>query len=76
MEPFVEALKRVGRDLTREKLVAEMEKMKDFQGIMGRVSYTPFDPNDPLAASANRRCLFGQATADGKSKVLTNWIHD
>ena len=35
VEPFVEALKRVGRDLTREKLVAEMEKIQEFPGHHG-----------------------------------------
>ncbi|MCP4022298.1 MAG: ABC transporter substrate-binding protein, partial [Desulfobacteraceae bacterium] len=32
-EPMIEALKNCGRDLTREKFVAEMEKIKGFKGI-------------------------------------------
>jgi branched-chain amino acid transport system substrate-binding protein len=73
VEPFVEALKRVGRDLTREKLVAEMEKIKNFQGIMGRVSYMPFDANDPLCRIGQQEVFLGQATKDAKVKVLTYW---
>jgi branched-chain amino acid transport system substrate-binding protein len=44
----VEAIERVGRDLTREKLVEELEKMENFRGILGRITYKPFDPEDPL----------------------------
>jgi ABC-type branched-subunit amino acid transport system substrate-binding protein len=74
VEPFVEALKRVGRDLTREKLVAEMEKIKNFKGIMGRVSYMPFNAKDPLCRIGQQEVFVCQATADGKTKVLTDWI--
>jgi branched-chain amino acid transport system substrate-binding protein len=73
VEPFVEALKRCGRDLTREKLVAEMEKMKNFRGIMGPVNYAPFDPNDPTCRLGTSAVWVGQATADAKTKILTYW---
>ena len=73
-EPFVEALKQCGRDLTREKLVAKMEKMTNFQGIMGRISYMPFDPNDPMCRIGQQEVFVAQATKDAKAKVLTNWI--
>jgi len=72
-EPFVEALKRVGRDLTREKLVAEMEKIQNFRGIMGPVSYAPFDPNDPTCRLGTSAVWLGQATADAKTKILSYW---
>jgi len=74
VEPFVEALKRVGRDLTREKLVAELEKITDFHGIMGSVTFKPFDPKDPLCRVGQSEVFLCQATADGKYKVLTDWI--
>ena len=45
----MEALKRCGRDLTREKLVAELEKIQNFHSSMGTVSFKPFDPKDPLS---------------------------
>jgi branched-chain amino acid transport system substrate-binding protein len=32
-EPFVEAIKRAGRDLTRERLVEELEKMENFRDL-------------------------------------------
>ncbi len=74
VEPFIEGLKRCGRDLTREKLVAEMEKIKDFHGIMGAVSYKPLDLNDPMSRVGQSEVFLCQATADGKYKVLTDWI--
>jgi branched-chain amino acid transport system substrate-binding protein len=72
-EPFFEALKRVGRDLTREKLVAELEKIQNFNGIMGNVNYKPFDPNDPLCRIGQQEIFLVRAEADGTSTVLTDW---
>jgi hypothetical protein len=74
VEPFVEALRRCGRDLTREKLVTEMEKIQDFQGMMGRISYKPFDPKDPLCRIGQQEIFLVQCMTDGKAKVLTDWV--
>ena len=73
-EPVVQALKNCGRDLTREKFVAELEKLKNFQGIMGHINYKAFDPNDPTSRLGQREVFLSQATEDGKAKVLTDWI--
>jgi ABC-type branched-subunit amino acid transport system substrate-binding protein len=73
-EPMVAALKNCGKDLTREKFVAELEKLNNFQGIMGRISYKPFDPKDPTCRLGQREVFLCQATPDGKYKVLTDWI--
>jgi branched-chain amino acid transport system substrate-binding protein len=73
VEPFVEALKNCGRDLTREKFVAEMEKIQNYHGIMGTVSYKPFDPKDPMCRVGQSEVFLCQATADGKYKLLTDW---
>jgi len=72
-EPFVEGLKRCGRDLTREKLVAEMEKLQGFRGIAGPVNYAPFDPNDPMCRLGPSAVWLGQATAKAQTKILTYW---
>jgi len=72
-EPFFEALKRVGRDLTREKLVAELEKIKNYKGVMGNVNYKPFDPNDPLCRIGQQEIFLVRAEADGTSTILTDW---
>ena len=73
-EPFVEAMKRAGRDLTREKLVEELEKMENFRGILGRITYKPFDPEDPLTRIGQQEVFLHQCTADGGSRILTDWI--
>ena len=74
VEPFVEALKRCGRDLTREKLVAELEKIENFQGIMGRVSFKPFKEGDPSCRIGQTEVFLCQATEDAKMKILTDWV--
>ena len=73
-EPFVEGLRRAGRNLTRERLVKAMEGIRNFQGIMGKVNYKPFDPNNPLCRLGQREVFLAQATKDAKYKVLTDWI--
>jgi len=73
-EPLVEGLRRTGRNLTREAFVKQMEGIRNFQGIMGRVNYKPFNPKDPLCRLGQNEVFICQATADGKTKVLTDWI--
>ena len=73
VEPLVEAIRRAGRDLTREKVVAELEKMQNFQGIMGRISYAPFDPEDPRCRIGQQEIFLHQCNEDGASKILTEW---
>jgi hypothetical protein len=41
---------------------------------MGKISYSAFDPNDPLCRLGQTEVFLGQATADAKVKVLTDWI--
>ena len=73
-EPLVEGLKRVGKNLTRERLVKAMEGITNFQGTMGKISYKPFNPKNPLCRLGQKSVFVGQATKDGKTKVLTDWI--
>jgi branched-chain amino acid transport system substrate-binding protein len=73
-EPFVEALKRAGRDLTRERLVKELEGLKDFQGISGKVTYKPFDPKDPTSRLGVKEIFLVQCLDGGKTKKLTDWM--
>jgi ABC-type branched-subunit amino acid transport system substrate-binding protein len=74
VEPFIEGLKRAGRNLTREKLVQEIENIRDFQGILGRINYKPFDPKDPLCRIGQQEVFIGEATPDAKFKVLSDWV--
>ncbi|RLB22398.1 MAG: ABC transporter substrate-binding protein [Deltaproteobacteria bacterium] len=73
-EPLVEGLKRCGRNLTRERLVKEMEGIKNFKGIFGRISYKPFDPNDPSCRQGQNEVFLSQCLEGAKSKQLTDWM--
>lgn len=73
-EPLVEALRRVGPDLTRERLVQELEKMNDFKGISGRVSYKPFDADDPYSRQGINEVFLVECLEGGGFKRLTDWM--
>jgi branched-chain amino acid transport system substrate-binding protein len=73
-EPLVEAIRRCGRDLTREKLVQTLEQMKDFKGISGGISFKPFDANDPSCRQGQNQVFLVECLAGGKAKQLTDWI--
>jgi branched-chain amino acid transport system substrate-binding protein len=67
-EPLIEALKRAGRDLTREKVIKELESMKDFKGIFGKISFTAKDHQGA------KEVFIAQALKGGKSKRLSDWM--
>ena len=73
-EPFVEAVRRSGRDLTRERLVAELEGLKNFQGISGKISYGRFDPDNGYGTRQGVKEVFlVECLAGAKAKRLTDW---
>jgi len=67
-EPFVEGLKRTGKNLTTENLVKAMETIKDFQGIGGPISY---GPNERQGA---KHVFYGKVRPDGTVERLTDWV--
>ncbi|WP_028316282.1 ABC transporter substrate-binding protein [Desulfatibacillum aliphaticivorans] len=73
-EPLVEALHRCGRDLTRERLVEELEKLQYFRGVMGRISFAPFDPNDPMCRQGQTEVFIAKCVEDGDMVQLTDWL--
>ena len=74
VEPMVEGLKRCGKDLTRERFVKEMEGIRNFKGIFGRIDYSAFEPSDVYSRQGQKAVFLAQCLADGKSKILTDWI--
>jgi len=72
-EPLVEAIRRCGEDLTRARLVQELEGLQDFKGISGKISFKPFDPNDPYCRQGQNETFLVQCMAGGKAKQLTDW---
>ena len=74
VEPLVEGIKRAGRDLTREKLVYELENLKGFKGIGGEISYNIFNPNNGYGSRGGMKEVFMiQCLEGGKAKKLTEW---
>ena len=67
-EPFVEGLKRTGKNLTPDNLVKAMETMKDWQGIGPPITFTPTDHQ------GGKHVYFGQVQKDGGIKKLTDWM--
>ncbi len=67
-EPLVEALKQCGRDVTTEKVIQVLDKMTDFKGIFGHLT---FRPNDRQGL---KEVYFCEALKGGKAKKLTDWI--
>ena len=74
VEPMVEGLKRAGRDLTRERFVKEMEGIKNFKGIFGRIDYSAFEPSDVYSRQGQKEVFLSQCLDEGKSKILTEWM--
>ena len=73
VEPMVEALKNAGPDLTREKFIAEMEKLNGFKGIGPNVTYKPFDASDMYSRQGTAQTFIMQCLPGGKAKRLTEW---
>ena len=71
-EPVVEALKRCGRNVTRERFIEELEGMNDFRGIGPLLNYKPFDVNDPTCRQGTEDVHLVQCLRGGKIKILTN----
>jgi ABC-type branched-subunit amino acid transport system substrate-binding protein len=75
VEPLVEGLKKAGRDLTREKLIYELEKLKGFKGIGGEISYDIYNPKNGYKSRGGMREIFlVQCMEGGKAKKLTDWM--
>ncbi len=68
VEPMVEGLRRAGRDLTRENFITAMETLKDYKGIMGRISFAPGE------RQGQREIFLAKTDDTGNGVVqLTGW---
>jgi branched-chain amino acid transport system substrate-binding protein len=68
-EPLVEGLKLAGRDLTTENFIQAMESIKNFQGILGRVTY------GPDKRQGQRACFLAKAGKGEEIIKLSDWIY-
>jgi branched-chain amino acid transport system substrate-binding protein len=74
VEPMVEGLKRTGRNLTRERFVMAMEGIRDFKGIFGNISYSPYDRNYVFCRQGQNEIFLTRCLEGGKAEQLTDWI--
>lgn len=73
-EPLIEGIKRVGKDLTREKFVTQMEGIKGFQSLGPEINFKPYDKNDIYSRQGTQSSFLIQALPNGETKTLTDWI--
>ena len=65
---FIEALKRAGKDLTRDGFITNLDQMKDFTGsVVPSLSYSPTD-------HAGVKAAYFQSAKSGKFVTLTGYI--
>jgi ABC-type branched-subunit amino acid transport system substrate-binding protein len=68
-EPFIEGLKKAGRNLTPDTFVNAMETIKDFQGIGPAVTYAGRKDRQ-----GGNHVFYGKVKPDGSVERLTDWI--
>ena len=68
-EPFIEGLRRAGRDLTPDTFVKAMETMKDYQGIGPPVTFA-----GKKDRQGGNHVFYGKVRQDGTIEKLTDWI--
>lgn len=80
VEPMVEGMKRAGKDLNPDTFVKAMETLKDFKGIMGKVSFAPGQRQGmrevflAKCEAAEIAGPDGKPVKGGKAVRLSDWI--
>ncbi|MBF0551321.1 MAG: ABC transporter substrate-binding protein [Deltaproteobacteria bacterium] len=67
-EPLVEAIKKCGRDVTRENLISKLETLNKFEGISGPITFSP------TRRQGLRSVFLGKCLPDSQVEVLSGWI--
>lgn len=70
----VEAFKRCGRDLTRERFVQAMETIQNYKTILPPVSFKPFDPDDQSSRQGMNHVFLMKCLEGGKHELLSDWM--
>ncbi|OGP73078.1 MAG: ABC transporter substrate-binding protein [Deltaproteobacteria bacterium RBG_16_50_11] len=68
-EPFVEGLRRAGRNLTTESWIKAEESLKNFQGIGPPITYAGQEDRQ-----GGKHVFYGKVRPDGSTEKLTDWI--
>jgi ABC-type branched-subunit amino acid transport system substrate-binding protein len=67
-EPFVEGLRRAGRNLTTESWIKAEESLKNWQGIGPPITYSATE------RQGCKHVFYGKIQPDGSIERLTDWI--
>jgi branched-chain amino acid transport system substrate-binding protein len=67
-EPLVEALRQCRGEITVDNLVTRLEALKDFKGIMGKITY------GPDRRQGQKEMYICQSVTNGGVRPLTGWF--
>ena len=67
-EPFVEGVRRAGKNLTTENWVKAIETLKDWRGIATPLTFSPTE------RQGAKHIFYGKVRPDGSVERLTDWI--
>jgi branched-chain amino acid transport system substrate-binding protein len=68
-EPFVEGVRRAGRNLTADNWVKAMETLKEWKGIGPPLTYT-----NPMDRQGGKHVFYGKVKPDGSVERITDWM--
>jgi branched-chain amino acid transport system substrate-binding protein len=67
-EPFLEGVKRAGKNLNNDTLMKALEGIKDFKGIGGPINYSPTE------RQGAKHVFYGKVKPDGNIERITDWV--
>jgi len=67
-EPFVEGVRRAGKNLNIETLMKALEGIKDFKGVGAPFNYGPNE------RQGGKHVFYGKVKPDGSIERLTDWV--
>jgi len=67
-EPFIEGVRRAGRNLNNDTLMKALEGIKDFKGIGGPINYSPTE------RQGAKHVFYGKVKPDGNIEKITDWV--
>ncbi len=67
-EPFIEGVKRAGKNLNNDTLMRALEGLKDFKGIGGPINYSPTE------RQGAKHVFYGKVKPDGNIERITDWV--
>jgi len=67
-EPFLEGVKRAGKNLNNDTLMKALEGIKDFKGIGGPINYSQTE------RQGAKHVFYGKVKPDGNIEKITDWV--